>query len=122
MERGVKFTAVNPPDANKFMLHIYASLAQQERKEVGARTRAALAAARARGTLMGTRRSNCAGGRALADRMRQQADERAESLRSRIEALAAEGVTSVRGVAAALGINKTVAHRLLKRLRAPVTA
>jgi len=44
------------------MLHIYASLALQERKEIGARTRAALAAARTRGTLMGTRRTNCAGG------------------------------------------------------------
>ena len=67
--------------------HIYASFAKQERREISKRTKAALAAARTRGTLMGTRRTNCAGGVALTEKMRREGQERAESLRPRIEAL-----------------------------------
>ena len=41
------------PDADPFALHIYAALAEQERRMIGLRTRAALAAAKARGTKLG---------------------------------------------------------------------
>ena len=40
-------------NADPFMLHIYASISEQERRLISQRTRAALAAARARGTKMG---------------------------------------------------------------------
>jgi len=42
-------------DADPFMLHIYAALAQKERAMIGERTRLALAAAKARGVVLGNR-------------------------------------------------------------------
>lgn len=41
------------PYADKFQLHIYAALAEQEREFISARTKAALAEAKARGTKLG---------------------------------------------------------------------
>jgi DNA invertase Pin-like site-specific DNA recombinase len=60
-------------DADPFMLHIYAALAEKERRMISARTRAALKAAKARGVVLGNPQQ-AARNRALA-----QAD--AESLR-----------------------------------------
>ena len=40
-------------DADPFMLHIYAALAEKERRMISARTRAALKAAKARGVVLG---------------------------------------------------------------------
>ncbi len=41
------------PTADKFQLHLYAALAEQEREFISARTKAALAAAKARGVVLG---------------------------------------------------------------------
>src|SRR3954447_1150713 len=41
------------PDADPFMLHIYAALAEKERRLISARTKAALQAAKARGKRLG---------------------------------------------------------------------
>lgn len=41
------------PDVDSFMLHIYAAVAEKERNLIAERTRAALAAKRASGTLLG---------------------------------------------------------------------
>lgn len=41
------------PQADPFQMHIYAALAEEERKSIGRRTKAALAAAKARGTKLG---------------------------------------------------------------------
>jgi len=40
-------------DCDPFMLHLYAALAEKERKVISDRTKSALAAARARGTVLG---------------------------------------------------------------------
>jgi DNA invertase Pin-like site-specific DNA recombinase len=53
MESGVEFTAVDMPSANKLTLHILAAVAEHEREMISARTKAALAAARARGVRLG---------------------------------------------------------------------
>ena len=53
MEAGVQFVAVDNPSANELTIHILAAVAQAECKAIGERTRAALAAARARGTPLG---------------------------------------------------------------------
>jgi len=41
------------PDVDPFMLHIYAALAEKERRNISVRTKAALAAAKARGVQLG---------------------------------------------------------------------
>src|SRR3954449_492775 len=49
------------PDVDPFMLHVYAALAEKERSLISARTRDALAAAKARGVRLGNRRNLEAG-------------------------------------------------------------
>lgn len=53
MESTVDFIVINDPNADKFMLHIKAAVAEHERDEISARTKAALSAARRRGTILG---------------------------------------------------------------------
>lgn len=53
MERKVDFTTVETPDADPFMLHIYAAVAEQERNRIAQRIREALAAKKARGERVG---------------------------------------------------------------------
>ncbi len=53
MESGVEFVAADMPQANRFMLHVMAAVAEHEREMISQRTRAALAAAKARGTRPG---------------------------------------------------------------------
>jgi len=62
-------------DTDPFLLHLYAALAEKERKMIGERTKAAMAAAKARGVRIGGLRSK---GIELA----AEAKQRAESLRS----------------------------------------
>ena len=50
MESGVEFVAVDNPHANKLTVHILAAVAQHEREMISERTKAALRAAKARGT------------------------------------------------------------------------
>ncbi len=49
----VKLRVASMPHADKFQLHIYAALAEQERDFISARTKAALQAAKARGVKLG---------------------------------------------------------------------
>jgi DNA invertase Pin-like site-specific DNA recombinase len=53
MKSDVRFTAADMPDADPFRLHIEAAIAEEEARKISARTKAALAAARARGTVLG---------------------------------------------------------------------
>jgi DNA invertase Pin-like site-specific DNA recombinase len=53
MERKVDFVACDMPSANAFMINIYAAVAQEERRMISERTKAGLAAARARGVQLG---------------------------------------------------------------------
>src|SRR3954471_20698344 len=50
MESGVEFTAVDFPQANRLTIHVLAAVAEHEVAMISARTKAALAAAKARGT------------------------------------------------------------------------
>jgi len=53
MESGVEFVAADMPFANKLTIHILAAVAEYEREAISERTKAALAAAKARGTRLG---------------------------------------------------------------------
>lgn len=52
-DKRVSFRVAQMPNADNFQLHIYAALAEQEREFISARTKAALAEAKARGTRLG---------------------------------------------------------------------
>lgn len=52
-DKKVRFRVATMPDADEFQLHIYATLAQQERKFISERTKEALAQAKARGVKLG---------------------------------------------------------------------
>jgi DNA invertase Pin-like site-specific DNA recombinase len=54
LESGVEFVAADMPEANKVMIQIYSVMAEWERDQISARTKAALRAARARGVRLGT--------------------------------------------------------------------
>lgn len=80
MESGVEFVAVDAPYANRLMLHVMAAFAEYERTLISERTKAALAAAKARGVELGKNGSK------LAQRHRREALLFAETLRCAVEA------------------------------------
>ncbi|MER8369681.1 recombinase family protein [Mesorhizobium sp. M1378] len=53
MDKGVQLVVVEMPHATDFQLHIFAALAQEERRLISERTKAALAQAKNRGTVLG---------------------------------------------------------------------
>lgn len=74
MEQGVGLVVADMPNATDFQLHIFAALAQEERRLISERTRNALAEAKRRGTVLGRNSAT------LAIRHRQQAIDRASAL------------------------------------------
>ena len=53
LEDGISIRAADMPGADDLMMRIYTAMAQKERELISARTKAALAAAKARGTVLG---------------------------------------------------------------------
>ena len=96
MERGVKFCAVEFPNADPFMLHVHAAMGEHERRLISQRTKAGLERAKARGVKLGRN------GKALAKQNAARANSQAKELRPVIRRLRKEGVTTTRAIAAAL--------------------
>src|SRR5919107_1275137 len=102
---GVRFVAADMPEANEMVVGIMAVVAQAERKMISERTKAAMAAAKARGKRLGTPSNlrNVDEGRAKGRaRCSQIAMERARDLRPIIADLRAEGATNLSQLAAGL--------------------
>ncbi len=89
-------------DADPFMLHLYAALAEKERRLISERTRTALAARKAQGARLGNR-SNPAEAAALGSKvLSEEADTFAANVLPIVTSLRAAGVTDLRGLAGAL--------------------
>ena len=89
-------------DADPFMLHIYAALAEKERRLISERTRSALAARKAHGARLGNP-TNADEALAIGRRtLTADADAFAANVLPIIESLRVAGVTDLRGLASAL--------------------
>src|SRR6185295_2738393 len=80
MEQGISLCCAEMPNASDFQLHIFAALAQEERRLISERTKAALAEAKRRGKILGSN------GRDLAATNRRAADDFACQLRAKLDA------------------------------------
>jgi DNA invertase Pin-like site-specific DNA recombinase len=87
-------------DADPFMLHLYAALAEKERALISARTRAALAAKKAAGAQLGNPRAAEAAVKAQAAH-RASADRFAANVLPIVESIRASGISSYLGMAEA---------------------
>jgi DNA invertase Pin-like site-specific DNA recombinase len=94
-EKGVEFVVASLPQASRFELHLYAALAEQERAFVSQRTKAAMAAAKARGVKFGGPWDHLP---ALNRAKQEQVREEAEALAPLLLPLRREG-KSLRAVA-----------------------
>jgi DNA invertase Pin-like site-specific DNA recombinase len=110
MESGVQFTAADMPEADKTHLQMMMVFAEHEARAISARTKAALQAAKARGTALGGRRVpakrfaeiGVTGREVSAEVRAEKARVRAHDRLEAIEDVRASGATSLRGIAAAL--------------------
>ncbi|MFY0635264.1 MAG: recombinase family protein [Vannielia sp.] len=133
-DSGVRFLAVDMPEANDLTVGIMSLVAQQEREAISRRTREALAAAKARGVKLGNPNGAAAlrlageGGVALRATVTHNADEFAAGLADVVAQIRAEGHVSLRAIAAELNGRGVLTRRggrwqasnvrgLLRRLR-----
>jgi DNA invertase Pin-like site-specific DNA recombinase len=120
------------PGADELMLRIYTAMAQKERELISERTRAALAAAKGRGRLLGGDRGyrpSTGPDAAVAGQARRlQAEKAAHRLQLEVDAARAAGTTTLAGLARALserGVptprgSRTWTHTTVARLLARV--
>lgn len=103
---GVRFVAADMPDANEMTVQIMVVVAQNERKAISARTKAALAAAKARGTRLGNPNGAAhlrdLGNGAAVEAVKAGATARAQGLAATIREIKASGTGSANGIAKAL--------------------
>lgn len=119
----VDFKVACMPMADKFQLHLYAALAEQERDFISQRTKAALREAKARGVKLGGLRENTA---ARNKAVKQAAVDRAEQYRAEFMEMKNNGYSmqkmakslNARGITTSKGgeWSATQVSRTLKRL------
>ncbi len=125
LESHVEFKAVDNPHAGKLVVHIMAAFAEYERDEISRRTKAALQAAKQRGTELGKN-----GKYVLSKKNKDDADFFAQSMKPIIADLKENGIKTVRQITTELNKTKvptfkndgskwhlSTVQNLLKRLR-----
>jgi DNA invertase Pin-like site-specific DNA recombinase len=119
MNGDVEFVALDCREANRFTLHVLASVAEHEAAMISQRTKVALAAAKRRGQRLGGRRVSKDEFRAIAVKGRKasavvrsaKAAEYRESLMPTIEEIKAGGITTQHGIAEELNRREIAAPR-----------
>jgi len=124
LDANVEIRCADMPEANRLLLQMLAVFSEHERQMIRERTRAALAAAKARGTVLG------ANGKVLAAKHRAEAKAHAEGLRPAIEQARMAGCLSLPEIADFLTAqghqtawggrwHPMTVRRVLERLEAP---
>ena len=90
------------PDADPFMLHLYAALAEKERRLISSRTKAALGIKRAQGVKLGNPRNIRAAGELGRQALVSAADQFTRDKLPAVNAIRNAGTTSLGGIAQAL--------------------
>lgn len=123
IETKAKFTIVDAPLADKFVLHILGAVAQFLAEQISKNTKAALAAAKARGVQLGVHGKNV-----LSKQNKQAADDFALKMGPIIQRYCERGIKTVRKICKELNRRKvatytgsskwypTTVHNLLKRI------
>jgi DNA invertase Pin-like site-specific DNA recombinase len=114
MDAGIEFLACDFPQANRLTLHVMAAFAEHEARAISERTRAALAAAKARGTVLGGfrgRAGTCTDLEKARATRTAKANQRAVDLAPTIRGLRAEGSISLHAIASGLNSRQIAAAR-----------
>jgi DNA invertase Pin-like site-specific DNA recombinase len=104
LESDVEFVAVDFPKANRLTVHILAAVAEHEREMISIRTKDALAAAKARGVILGnpenlTREAQRKGTQRSAEVRKKAARSYALDVLKKIEKIRKDGITTLNGIA-----------------------
>ena len=113
MEQGVEFVVAESPEMSHLTVHIMAAVAEHERRAISDRTKAALAAAKRRGTRLGGDRGGLTKvtrnkGTAISVRVRaDKARRTAQDLLAVVGRLREQGIISSKAIARALDADGT---------------
>lgn len=122
MESKVDFLCVDLPEANRFVIHIMAAVAEYQRDEISSNTKAALQAAKKRGVRLGKNGVN------LAKRNKEKSVLFALGLKPVIQKIINEGYKTIEGIKSELNRRKipcfrenghwhnSTVHNVLKRI------
>lgn len=117
IKQGTPFICVDAANDDTFVLHIKASMAEEEAQKISARTKAALAAAKARGVKLGnpgnlTDEARKRGARNAGATRRAQGEENRAAIREAILDAKKRGL-SLRKIAAEVGASAMTVKRIL---------
>jgi DNA invertase Pin-like site-specific DNA recombinase len=113
-DAGVSFVCADMPDANNLTIGVLAAVAEHEREAISARTRAALAAAKARGVRLGNPRlvaGTAATARVARASLKSKAQRFAEDLRDTIREREKLGANTLEALAESLNSDEVLTRR-----------